>query len=77
MIYVYHLRFLCSTTGGDQLTRERFSGAKKMRAAEINIKDRFGHLTPITFEFFHLMINYLKVFNHFLYDGKSIQVLQF
>ena len=61
-------------TGGNQLTRERFSGAKKLRAGSDVCKDKFGHLSPITFEFFHLLMNLLKAFNHFLYSEKSIQV---
>ena len=61
-------------TGGDALTRERFSGAKRLRAGADNTADRFGHLGPITFEFFHLQMNCLKVFNYSLYDEKSIKV---
>ncbi|CAG2210873.1 unnamed protein product [Mytilus edulis] len=57
--------------GGDQLTRERFSGAKGLRAAENNVKNRFGHLTPVTFEMFHLLMNFLQGFFDFLYSDKS------
>lgn len=52
---------------GDQLTRERFSGAKRLRAASITPKDRFEHLTPITFEFFHLQMSVLTLFYKLLY----------
>lgn len=45
--------------GGDQLTRERFSGAKRLRATALTSKEKFQHLTPITFEFFHLQMNFL------------------
>lgn len=57
--------------GGDQLTRERFSGAKSLRAAERNVKDQFGHLHPITFEMFHLLMAFLHVTFGFLYSEKS------
>ncbi|CAC5417451.1 unnamed protein product [Mytilus coruscus] len=63
----------CFHIGGDQLTRERFSGAKRLRAGTDNIQDKFGHLHPITFEFFHLLMNFLKAFNFFLFDKSSIQ----
>lgn len=39
--------------GGDQLTRERFSGAKRVRQQAATERERFLHLSPITFEFFH------------------------
>ncbi|CAC5379180.1 unnamed protein product [Mytilus coruscus] len=58
-------------TGGDQLTRERYSGAKVLRAAEANVKHHFGHLGPITFEMFHLVMNFLQVFFDLLYKDKS------
>ncbi|CAC5424882.1 unnamed protein product [Mytilus coruscus] len=64
----------CFHIDGDQLTRERFSGAKRLRAGTDNIQDRFGHLHPITFEFFHLLMNFLKAFNFFLFDRSSIQL---
>ena len=36
--------------GGDQLTRERFSGAKRLRVIADTTSERFIHLSPITFE---------------------------
>lgn len=44
--------------GGDQLTRERFSGAKRLRAllsrnACLTEKQRLQHMQPITFELWH------------------------
>ena len=56
--------------GGDLFTRERFFGAKVLRASEGNVKDRFGHLGPVTFEMFHLLMNYLQVFFDYLYSDK-------
>ena len=44
---------------------------KVLRASEGNVKDRFGHLGPITFEMFHLLMNYLQVFFDYLYRDKS------
>ena len=44
--------------GGDQLTRERFGTALRLRIG--NTKERsFANLGPATFEFFHLGMNYL------------------
>ena len=40
--------------GGDQLTRERFSGAKAMRAHDNDPHDRFQCLRPISFEVSHM-----------------------
>lgn len=34
-------------TGGDQFTRERFSGAKRLRATALTSREKFQHLTPI------------------------------
>lgn len=34
--------------GGDQLTRERFSGAKRVRQQAATDMERFAHLSPIT-----------------------------
>ena len=45
--------------GGDQLTRERFSKAKLLRIGNANPHERFAHLGPVTFEFFHLGMNYM------------------
>ena len=47
--------------GGDQLTRERFSSAKSLRAHEDLPASRFASLSPITFEFFHLHMNFLQM----------------
>ena len=46
--------------GGDQLTRERFSYGKFLRIGNINPRDRFDHIGPITFEFFHLGMNFME-----------------
>lgn len=59
--------------GGDQLTRERFSGGKKkLRAAALTDTERFCHLLPITFELFHLQMSRLLVWNQQLYIHKNI-----
>ena len=55
--------------GGDQLTRDRFSGAKSLRAAALTPAERFAHLTPITFELFHLQMNLLTMFYRILYNS--------
>lgn len=58
--------------GGDQLTRERFSGAKAMRAHKDDRKDRFVNLSPITFELFHMQMNFLKMAFTILYKENSV-----
>ena len=56
--------------GGDQLTRERFSGAKDLRLRNPFQEERFDSLSPITFEFFHLMMNFMmKVIYKRLYSS--------
>ena len=57
--------------GGDQLTRERFSGAKNLRDHHFAAKERFDHLGPITFEFFHMVMNYVQLIFDELYDSSS------
>ena len=59
--------------GGDQLTRERFSGAKRLRATALSSRERFQHLTPITFEFFHLQMNFLTIIYKLLYNKDSTE----
>jgi hypothetical protein len=59
--------------GGDQLTRERFSGAKRLRGGTADDAGRFRHLSPITFEMFHLLMNFLECFMKFLYNADSSQ----
>lgn len=58
--------------GGDQLTRERFSGAKVLRANEDDPSARFESLSPITFELFHLHMNFLKMCFDVLYKKDSV-----
>lgn len=53
--------------GGDQLTRERFSGAKGLMVNEKSAAGRFEHLSPITFELFHLQMNVLTMLYKVLY----------
>jgi hypothetical protein len=54
--------------GGDQLTRIRFSTAKRLRAAALTASDRFQYLTPITFEFFHCQMKLLDYMYKTLYS---------
>ncbi|XP_069101608.1 uncharacterized protein [Argopecten irradians] len=61
--------------GGDQLTRERFSGAKCLRAGAADAFTRFDHLSPITFEMFHLLMNFLICFNKILFKASSAKEL--
>lgn len=57
--------------GGDQLTRERFSSAKRIRATAKTDLTRYQHLQPISFEFFHLEMKYLEYFYKTLYNKSS------
>ncbi|KAK7100930.1 hypothetical protein V1264_023792 [Littorina saxatilis] len=59
--------------GGDQLTRERFSGAKRLRCTAESPSKRFDHLHPITFEPFHLQMKILTVLYKILYNEKSLE----
>ena len=43
--------------GGDQLTRERITGAKKLRIGNVDPRDRFSLLGTVTFKFFHHGMN--------------------
>jgi hypothetical protein len=65
------LRDIKINIGGDQLTRERFSRAKSLRAGANDPKEQLKHLHPITFEMFHLHMKFLMVFFKFLYSEKS------
>lgn len=58
---------------GDQLTRERFSGAKRLRKDAITEEERFEHLSPITFELFHLQMTLLTMFYKLLYKKDSFE----
>ena len=61
--------------GGDQLTRDRFSGGKALRSHHMNANERFDHLGPITFELFHMLMNYMKMVFKQLYKESSTQDL--
>ena len=58
--------------GGDQLTRERFSGAKALRGHEDLPRNRFENLSPITFDLFHMNMNFLKMAFKTLYNTESV-----
>ena len=60
--------------GGDQLTRERFSGAKRLRAAALTETERLEALFPITFELFHLQMAVLALFYQILYDENHTEM---
>ena len=57
--------------GDDQMTWERFPGAKCLRAHHSGQKASFGHLSPITFELFHMMMNYVQVAFDMLFLSQS------
>ncbi len=59
--------------GGDQLARERFSGAKRLRIGAGNAYQGFQHLGPITFELFHRMMNLLQLMFRQLFKESSAQ----
>ncbi|XP_071153480.1 uncharacterized protein [Mytilus edulis] len=59
--------------GGDQLTRERYSGAKRLRSGAATPSNRFEHLSPITFELFHMQMNYVKLIFKRLYSEEGLQ----
>ncbi len=57
--------------GGDQLTRDRFSGAKRLRATAHEACHRYEHLSPILPDFFHLEMKILQHFFDILYKSTS------
>jgi hypothetical protein len=57
--------------GGDQLTRERFSGAKCLRAHGLSRQDSLNHLSPITCEWFHTEMALMQVFFDVLHSEKT------
>ena len=58
--------------GGDQLTRERMSGAKRIRSGHDEELQKLSKLTPITFEFFHMLMNLMEVIVKELYNAASV-----
>jgi hypothetical protein len=61
--------------GGDQLTRERFSHAKLLRLGNAQ-SDNFDLLSPVTFEFFHLAMNFLEtvIFKRLYSNASDMEV---
>jgi hypothetical protein len=59
--------------GGEQLTRERFSGAKRLRSWSNDDREKFHHLSPIIFELFHLQMMVLTLFYKLLYGKDSTE----
>jgi hypothetical protein len=57
--------------GGDQLTRERFSGAKGLRTGGVTPQQRFDHLSPISFEMWHTGMNFLSLIFKLLFSPDS------
>lgn len=58
--------------GGDQMTRERFSGSKCLRASHNDPRAMFTDLSPITFELFHLLMNFLQITFDDLFKTTSV-----
>ena len=61
--------------GRDQLTRERFSKARFLRLRNAFPDERIAYLSPVTFEFLHLMMNFLTnlIFRR-LYGPSDVEV---
>lgn len=57
--------------GGDQLTRERFSGAKGLRTGGATPEQRFDHLYPISFEMWNTGMNFLTLIFKVLFSPDS------
>ena len=60
--------------GGDQLTRERMSGAKGLVVVEKDSQNTLSHLTPVTFELFHLQMNFLTMMYKQLYKESGSDI---
>ncbi|KAL3836462.1 hypothetical protein ACJMK2_021894 [Sinanodonta woodiana] len=57
--------------GGDQLTRERFTGGKGLRSGCLTEMEKLNHLYPITFEMWHTAMNVSTVIFKCLYREES------
>ncbi|XP_069108201.1 uncharacterized protein, partial [Argopecten irradians] len=60
--------------GGDQLTRERFSGAKRLRSASLTEDEKCSILYPVAFELFHTEMALLTLFYQVLYSENSTDI---
>ncbi|OWF37960.1 hypothetical protein KP79_PYT14281 [Mizuhopecten yessoensis] len=60
--------------GGDQLTRERFSGAKALRFGSFDERSKISDLNPITFELWHMAMNFLTLVFNKLFSSNSLEV---
>ena len=59
--------------GGDQLTRERFCGGKKLMANLHNVHEGFEILSPISAEFFHVAMKFLQLPYTELWKAASLE----
>lgn len=60
--------------GGDLLTRWRMSGAKGLVAVEFEDKAAFRHLSPITFEMFHTMMQQVTMMFSRLFNDNCLDI---
>lgn len=59
---------------GGELTRERFSGTKRLKSSTLTAKERFDHLFVITFEYFNLQMSILAMLYKCLYRNYGTDV---
>ena len=59
--------------GGDQLTRERFSGAKGLKDGSFDYRKKLTDLYPISFEMWHTGMNFLTAIFQILFNEDSVE----